>query len=159
MGEAVVRHDQGPVQGARIVARRVLAAVDRLVPGEDSTMIVFDIARLTSMVVCHCAAVDRALLARATPATRTAGERADLYRSRQQFGGLVDLSRIFHRRWGSSAAIAADPVDFRIAVHQLVYAIEEQLGAGDATIDRPPRCELDIAFAEIPVSPPIRSVS
>lgn len=152
------QRDHDATHGARMVARRVLAAVDRHIPGDDTTLIVFDIARLTSMVVGHCAAVDRALLARATPSTRSAQDRTDLFNARQQFGSLVDLSRIFHQRWGTSAAIAADPVDFRIAVHQFVYAVEDHLGH-DAAVDRPMRCEGEITLAECPGAPPIRSFS
>lgn len=140
---------------ASIVSRRILSAVDRYCAGDDTMTLVLDIARLTAMIAIHCAQVDRALRP-----LLSSDRRNDIYRFRQEFGGLVDLSRIFNRRWGTNAAIAADPLAFRIDVHQFIYAIEERFDCEErilAIVPTLPTFETDLA--EVPMRPPVRAAS
>ena len=109
---------------ARKLSRQILRGLDAYRTRDDAFAIVLDIARMTGILAIHFAQVDRSLLPRLCEGDDEVRRAA--IRFREEFCGLADLVKLFNSRWCTSAAVAADPVAFRVDVQQLVYAVEER---------------------------------
>lgn len=145
---------------ARSLSRQILRGLDRYRTPDDAFAIVLDIARMTGILAIHFAQVDRALVPRLCEGDDNVRRAA--VRFREEFGGLVELVKLFNGRWCTSAAVAADPHAFRVDVQQLIYAVEERFKREEQDLFRAndrPHAEPVVQLASAPARPPFASPS